>query len=563
MNDKNKMDSVELKGTGTNAFFAARLLKMLVQGIEDKNNQTKIYTSLKFITFVRCIYAVLVLIYTLLWFIAGNYHVQDIGGQLLLGCVIEIFVFTALCSIALLRKRLIKPITYLGMVHDAFLAAFVVLLTGYHTSPFMYLFLIIPLYGGIILQRRGGIIAATIVSAVLVVVYHSSSIFSLLIPDVVEPILSMYLVHQHDIFNRLISLGLSAYGVGILTGQLAHLYARVQANLVETEREFLHLRGIYEHMVNALPIGVVILNPMSGRLLYANPSAKQLLSDMMDSPELAQHLSRPKGESQESSHSWIVEQNNRYLRVASFELPVDALGNLSGYHISDVTDVRYAQIERNRRQRLELLGEFSAKVAHEIRNPLACISGCNEMLQAEELSDERRQIQEMMGSEIERLNALLNDILLFSRKPKLNMVKLHPARLIERQRDIFLSDPDMQAIKIEIEVPDEIELIADENSLSQIVMTLWRNSSEATEGKGTFWVTTNEDKTELVFKDDGPGLSKDVAANVFEPFYTTKSTGTGLGLSIARQLAIDNELTLRWDEVQKGFCIGFGKDQQE
>jgi signal transduction histidine kinase len=94
-------------------------------------------------------------------------------------------------------------------------------------------------------------------------------------------------------------------------------------------------------------------------------------------------------------------------------------------------------------------------------------------------------------------------------------------------------------------------------------MTLWRNSSEATEGKGTFWVTTNEDKTELVFKDDGPGLSKEVAANVFEPFYTTKSTGTGLGLSIARQLAIDNELTLRWDEVQKGFCIGFGKEQQE
>ena len=121
----------------------------------------------------------------------------------------------------------------------------------------------------------------------------------------------------------------------------------------------------------------------------------------------------------------------------------------------------------------------------------------------------------------------------------------------ESRKNIFLSDTANKNIIVELKVPADYELNADENSLSQIVMTMWRNSAEAMNGKGTLTVSKQEDG--LLFQDTGPGVSADVASRIFEPFFTTKNNGTGLGLAIARQIASDNGLELLWNADLKGF----------
>ena len=130
------------------------------------------YSPLKYIALARCLYALLALAFSLLWILDGDTEkwIQQ-NTKLLLIAVIEIFCFTLMTCFALLRQKFMRLITYIGMLHDASFAALLVLLTAITTSPFTFLFLIVPLYGGLLMQKRGGLIAAGITIIAIFVLY--------------------------------------------------------------------------------------------------------------------------------------------------------------------------------------------------------------------------------------------------------------------------------------------------------------------------------------------------------------------------------------------------------
>ena len=177
------------------------------------------------------------------------------------------------------------------------------------------------------------------------------------------------------------------------------------------------------------------------------------------------------------------------------------------------------------------------------------------MLQADAQSDDQLQIHDMMSLEIERLNSLLSDILVFSRTPKLEPKTINLYQMLDERRTIFLSDKQCEKVKIDLDMPHDLEITADETTMSQIVMTLWRNAAEATDYQGELTVKAQADPIEIAFTDNGPGIDDEIAARIFEPFFTTKDNGTGLGLATARQLAVDNGFRLIWDSEQKAFLL--------
>lgn len=571
----------------------------------ESGQRSSIHTSLKYITLVRGVYALLVLSYCIVWFVRSSMTQLDREAMLLLGCVSEILVFTTVCCFCLLRNKFVKVLTYVGMLHDSLLVAFIVILTGGASSPFYYLFLIVPLYGGLSLQRKGGIIGAFIVSAVLLGAFYLS-------PVPMSEILDIPMLHDGDILRRsfLTYLILAAFCVGVLTGQLSYMYASVSHSLAEADSAFAHLKGIYAILLNALPIGVVIVNPNTNRVLFFNPSARRLLGDSLDIPkpmpssQELPHLERAfryEGEegkedvsknsglsrsaspgdsglgikntstpeyhafremrkiqkmakfTQESLNEWTSLLKDKYLHIAQFSLPVNN-NQFLGYHIMDLTAQYKAQTERAQRARLEHLGEFSAKVAHEIRNPLSCISGCNEMLQFVTDEAEEKQIHEMMNGEITRLNNMLNDILVFSRKPKLRIQPLSLREVIQSQWERFKEGKAHENMRLEHSIASELEIIFDETSLRQIIMTLWQNAAEATQGNAIISVRA-DCAAFIAFFDSGNGISDGDSERVFEPFYTTKPTGTGLGLATARQYARDNGYELFWDKEKRCFAL--------
>lgn len=562
--------------------------------------EDSIHTKLKYITLVRGMYAFLVLCYTIVWFIRTSAGQVNDETRLILFGVGEILIFTTICCVCLLRNKFVKVLTYIGMAHDSALIGFIVLLTGLSASPFFYLFLIVPLYGGITLQRLGGIIGACIVSATMFFGLYLSAV-----PYEAIRTLADLPPFEHVGGNYLSYIILAAFCVGILTGQLSNLYTGVSRTLARTDAEFAHLKGIYATLLNALPIGVVIVNPDTNRVVFHNPSARELLGDDLEipppsesspeNPQTArasaeaepianggaepdedapgdsglgfkndpapacramreiQKMQSFRNSPEDSCNEWTSYANNLYLRIVQFKLAVQQF-NFVGYHIADMTAQHKAQQERARRARLEHLGEFSAKVAHEIRNPLSCISGCNEMLQYIDDDAEKAQIREMMNGEIARLNNMLNDILVFSRKPKIRMQSLNVSSVIRSQWKIFGERAWGDAMKLSCDIPDDFCIEFDDTSLRQIFMTLWQNSSEANSGKATVFVRLSGTDC-IAASDSGPGICDEDAARIFEPFYTTKPSGTGLGLATARQYARDNGYSLSWSIAEKAFIL--------
>ena len=274
----------------------------------------------------------------------------------------------------------------------------------------------------------------------------------------------------------------------------------------------------------------------------------------MDSQTFAEKMTLMR--SQHQNHWEHITKDDKTLHIAYFPIIIDNVQKADGYHISDITDLRNAQKKMIQKKRLEHLGEFSAKVAHEIRNPLACISGCAEILEADCNAPEQKTVFDMMTTEIDRLNNLLKDILVFARTPRLSMDEVDVTLLIEKQKEIFLTSPQAEKVKINIQsMEQQVVVHTDQNVIAQIIMTLWQNSLEATQGNAVIDVIIQNKS--ILISDNGPGIPETVEPHIFEPFYTTKAQGTGLGLATARQLARDLGFDLRYHANSNQFEICF------
>jgi two-component system sensor histidine kinase PilS (NtrC family) len=221
----------------------------------------------------------------------------------------------------------------------------------------------------------------------------------------------------------------------------------------------------------------------------------------------------------------------------------------------DLSSVVRLREKMRANDRLAAMGELSASIAHEIRNPLASIRGSVELLEGElELDGENARLFDLIRRESARLNRLVEDFLEYARlrplQPRnvpLNQIIEDLARMV-RSRD----DLDEQA-RLEIALPEqEIIVHVDEELMLQVFLNLALNAFDAMGRSGTLTISValaTGTSTEAVvrFLDDGPGIADDDFGQIFEPFFTTKAHGTGLGLPLASRVVLnhDGQLAVR------------------
>ena len=193
-----------------------------------------------------------------------------------------------------------------------------------------------------------------------------------------------------------------------------------------------------------------------------------------------------------------------------------------------------------RAERLSALGQLSAGLAHEIRNPLASIEGAAAVVQRERQSEERRrEFLEIIQKECRRLNQLLTSFLSFARPrpPDLRTVE------IESLLDSVMVLAQHAEGNARCEVKKEIQpglsrLVCDAEQLKQVLLNLVMNAIQAMEKGGTVELAAsgNGNKINLEVRDQGHGIDPGSLDRIFDPFFTTKESGTGLGLSLAYQI---------------------------
>jgi signal transduction histidine kinase len=203
-------------------------------------------------------------------------------------------------------------------------------------------------------------------------------------------------------------------------------------------------------------------------------------------------------------------------------------------------------------ERLTAIGEMAARVAHEIRNPLVAIGGfARSLLQKSSAQDvTTREALEIIVDEVRRLETIVREVLEFSRATSPKIGSVDARKLAEEAFGLLQGELEHAAVATCIdEVDGAPPAAADRDQLFQAVVNLFRNAMHAMPRGGTLTVRIQPygHGVELAIEDTGTGMSEDVLAHAYEPFFTTKNDGSGLGLTIAAQIVRDHRGEIRID----------------
>ncbi len=207
---------------------------------------------------------------------------------------------------------------------------------------------------------------------------------------------------------------------------------------------------------------------------------------------------------------------------------------------ASLSELKDARESLRRKEALAALGELSARLAHEIRNPLGIISSSAELL-GKRMEDSRsRQLLTIIQEENARLNALISDFLTFGRPlpPKLQSFEIVP--LIRSCLPHISELAAERGVRLQDELPQTAAaVVADPDMVRQILLNLLLNALDATPSGGNICIRLkqNQSKMQLEVEDDGVGIAQDQLGLIFNPFFTSKDKGTGLGLSNAYKMA--------------------------
>lgn len=196
-----------------------------------------------------------------------------------------------------------------------------------------------------------------------------------------------------------------------------------------------------------------------------------------------------------------------------------------------------------RADRLTALGELSAGMAHEIRNPLGSIRGTAEILQDAFSPDDRyAEFTRILISEVDRLNKVLEDFLHFARSDVREQDNFEPAEVLHDVLHLTRQQANQKQVGIEWNEQALPTAIGDASQFKQVFLNLILNALQALPNGGQIWIDTKvaDDQIQMFFVDNGPGIPEADLDKIFNPFFTTKDDGTGLGLAITHRIVLNH-----------------------
>jgi two-component system sensor histidine kinase PilS (NtrC family) len=348
--------------------------------------------------------------------------------------------------------------------------------------------------------------------------------------------------------------------VGTVGGYLARRIKLKGRQLESTETELERLRIDTDHILNNMSSGILVIDS-TGIIITMNPAAEDILDvDMADVlnfdleealgdrvPQLTSELRNALSEERSRfRHEILIQRRDHKETPVGMSISIlrdedgEKRGAISVFQ--DLTEVQEMRNQIRKADRLAAIGELSAGIAHELRNPLASISGSIEVLSNElNLAGENKRLMNLILRESGRLDRIISDFLEFAglRTPRKRTVSI--TTCLDEVMVLVRNHPAMaKGIEIEFEhYAKEVCVNVDDEQLRQVFLNLAINSCEAMENGGVLRIVTGQEgpgQLRISFYDDGPGIEEEDVNRLFEPFFTTKERGTGLGLAIANRI---------------------------
>ncbi len=366
----------------------------------------------------------------------------------------------------------------------------------------------------------------------------------------------------------LFTVGLNAFGffaVAGLSGYLAEGLRRAGAQLERASSELADLQAFSQYVINSLTSGLVTTD-IDGRVLTFNRAAEAITglsakdvagrtaTDVLQMPaEAARVLSRVETRPPLSRVEFgFTRADGRPIELGLSTAPLVTPRGETGvlFTFQDVTEVRKLERESRVQQRLAAVGEMAAGIAHEIRNPLASMSGSIQILRHElPLSEEQSQLMDIVLRESERLNETIRSFLAYARPQRNAAAPMDVRQVVTDTATLLQNSAELsQSHRIEVDVPEEdVSYQADEGQIRQIVWNLATNGLRAMPGGGRLRLSVRRAATNpggagevvIAVEDEGVGIPPEELDGIFQPFRSAFIRGTGLGLSIVRRIVSD------------------------
>ena len=488
----------------------------------------------------------------------GNGGVDSLSGpfpRFGFGMLFATYLASVGYGIAFRRVKNLIRFAYLQITGDLVLATLLIHATGGGQSPFFFLYFLDVVAVALLAQRRGAAVAAG-ASAVLMIAVSVAGYLRVL-PLVPGQSWLPWEVSRDDLVMRLALNAVALGAVGVLTTHLARQTRQAGERLTRHERYAGDLATLHENTIRSMTSGLVTLD-LEGRVTSINEAGSEilgvprarLLAEPLEVhlPQLALLLleAGPQGTIRRAEITALRDDGAvRNLGISAAPL-ADYTGGVIGrvIHFQDLTELRRMQLEVERAERLASIGRLAAGIAHEIRNPLASISGSIEMLKTTPGADaDSRQLMDIAVREVDRLNRLITDLLDYARPHKEERRRLdlgeHAGEIVrafEQER--------REKITVAVELPAGVIVEAAPGQLRQVLWNLIRNAADAmsTSGGGEIGVRLGTDgpRAALAIRDQGAGIPRDRLDRLFEPFYSTKTGGTGLGLATVARIVTDH-----------------------
>ncbi|HHH13502.1 MAG TPA: PAS domain-containing protein [Thiolapillus brandeum] len=336
-----------------------------------------------------------------------------------------------------------------------------------------------------------------------------------------------------EVFNQLSQTLTASYRE--LENQVARLnreLAAARSERLKTLTEKEQLANKLQRLLEALPGGVVVIDA-DGVVAECNPAAVQLLGEPLLGQRWDDIVARSFAAGCDNPH----ERRLKNGRIVS--LSARSLGDAPGQIVllTDISEMRVLQDLVDQHKRLSAMGEMVASMAHQVRTPLSAAMLYASQLGSPRLDEiQRRRFSRKILERLRHLERQVNDMLIFAREGRFVTDRIRVGDFLRRLHDA--AEPHFAGTGVRLEIGSDCDdevFMGNAEALSGALLNLLTNALEALGGRGRVRVRAELADPQtlcLTVSDDGPGISPEVRARIFEPFYTTRPNGTGLGLAV-------------------------------
>lgn len=422
------------------------------------------------------------------------------------------------------RKRTQKSFAFFQIAFDGLLASLLIAETGGLYSAFILLYGLNIIVAGVLLLAQGALIAT--VGSVLA--FGATSLLLLNWSD-------------WDSNNVLrfffVTLGLSV--VGYLVRHLMKNRDELIESLEQASESLKDLEKLQAALVDHMPLGALLIS-QQGQILYANGLAQQWLGDGAVGKTLTDLEFEWDWNKSFWEFSCRFEKINKRFRAQQVAIQRDKKLIL----FEDLTRIRQMEESLRRQERLASVGQLAAGLAHEIKNPLASLSGSIQVLR--ETTEDKQSSERLMSiilRETDRLDHLVQNFLDYAKPSRLQLSKLEIkavfSEVIELIENELRAGKAQKRVYFELDCPDDLNFECDARQIRQVFWNLLGNAVEAIDDRGHIAIRCHSkepNRVRIEVEDTGCGMSADDREKIFEPFFTKRPNGTGLGLALVYQI---------------------------